>query len=550
MKIRELRPSAGDSDYAELQMYVAGQNFVEGHSLTLYTSAGAVDQTYTFPTPANVTHGENQRTILIGDSAVGVTPDLEKPELNIPAAGGAACWNAGGLPADCVAWGNFAGGAAFEAATGTSAGSPVSPGGVTAGMAIRRKITPNCPTLLEDADDTNVSATDFEEVTPAPRNNASPITEMGCAPPTAPDTSITAPKPPSPTKNTEATFTFTANPSAEATFECKLDLGAFSACTSPKTYTGLSSTGQTGTTHTFEVRAVHPVNGTDPSPAKYQWVVDTTAPTASITTHPTNPSPGANPAFKYTSNESPSTFKCRLSPIEASFSSCPASGKTYNQTLADGEYTFEVIAIDQALNAQSELSPTTYPWTVNNVVPDTTPPETFIDTKPPDPSESPTAAFTYHSNEGGSTFKCALDGELVPCQASGIAYANLANGSHTFRAQATDPSNNPDPTPAGYTFTVVLPDIGPPPITPPPDTRLSSKPPAKTHDRTPTVKFKATITPATFECKLDGRGYKPCRSPFTTKGLSFGKHSIKVRATAGGLTDPTPAQASFKVVKG
>ena len=116
--------------------------------------------------------------------------------------------------------------------------------------------------------------------------------------------------------------------------------------------------------------------------------------------------------------------------------------------------------------------------------------------------------------------------------------------------QATDPSNNPDPTPAGYSFTVALPAIGPPPITSPPNTRLTSTPPARTHDRTPTFRFSSTISPATFECRIDDRGYRPCRSPLTTKSLTFGKHTVKVRAVAGGLTDPTPAQVSFKVVRG
>jgi hypothetical protein len=76
------------------------------------------------------------------------------------------------------------------------------------------------------------------------------------------------------------------------------------------------------------------------------------------------------------------------------------------------------------------------------------------------------------------------------------------------------------------------------------------KPGAKTHDRTPTIKFKATVAGSTFQCKLDGQPYRPCRSPLTTKTLSFGRHTIKVRAVSGGAGDPTPAQVSFKVAKG
>ena len=62
---------------------------------------------------AEVFNSANQQTVLIGDTRVqeafGVAPDLVDSGLAISAAGGAVCWNAGGIPADCVAWGNFSG---------------------------------------------------------------------------------------------------------------------------------------------------------------------------------------------------------------------------------------------------------------------------------------------------------------------------------------------------------------------------------------------------------------------------------------------------------
>ncbi len=54
---------------------------------------------------------------------------------------------------------------------------------------------------------------------------------------------------------------------------------------------------------------------------------------------------------------------------------------------------------------------------------------------------------------------------------------------------------------------------------------------------------------ATFQCKLDGKPFKPCRSPFTTKRLSLGRHVFKVRARDdSGELDPTPASCRFKVI--
>jgi hypothetical protein len=82
-----------------------------------------------------------------------------------------------------------------------------------------------------------------------------------------------------------------------------------------------------------------------------------------------------------------------------------------------------------------------------------------------------------------------------------------------------------------------------------PQTTLKRMPPHITHDRTPTFRFAANERGVTFQCKLDGKPYRPCRSPFTTKKLSLGRHVFRVRARddSGGL-DPSPAFYSFKVI--
>ena len=49
-------------------------------------------------------------------------------------------------------------------------------------------------------------------------------------------------------------------------------------------------------------------------------------------------------------------------------------------------------------------------------------------------------------------------------------------------------------------------------------------------DRTPTFRFTSNSPAPTFECRLDGKPFRACRSPFTTKKLSFGGHTVKVRA--------------------
>ncbi len=475
MSIREVYPGGSDNaSYIELQMWAPGQEFVAGHHLVAYNANGSVNRDFSFG--ASVASGANQATILVADTSYATVfpgkpaPDASDAGLNLSPAGGAVCWTEGSPP-DCVAWGNFTGPLPAHVPA-LLVGNPTSPGGVTAGKALQRTIAPNCATLLEPADDSDDSITDFSEQAPNPRNNASSIPEHVCLPPP-----------------------------------------------------------------------------------------DTTPPIATIDSHPVNPSSGASAVFKYHSNEAGSSFECSLSTGADDFSPCPATGRTYTN-LADGDYTFKVRATDKASN---QGLPATFGWEVDNSLPDTDPPQTSIATKPPDPSGSSTASFTYVSTEPGSTFECKLDGNpFAACGASGITYAGLSQGQHTFQVRAIDASKNVDPTPAGYTFSIVLPVTPPSPpastaipasrpaparAVAPVQTVLSAKPAAETRDRTPTFRFRSSPG-AMFRCKLDGAAFRPCRSPFTTKTLSFGKHTLKVRASLGGAADPSPAAYSFRVVKG
>ncbi len=82
-----------------------------------------------------------------------------------------------------------------------------------------------------------------------------------------------------------------------------------------------------------------------------------------------------------------------------------------------------------------------------------------------------------------------------------------------------------------------------------PQTTLRRKPGKMIHDRTPTFRFASSESGSTFQCKLDGKPFRSCRSPFTTKPLALGKHSFKVRAQDdSGKLDPSPASYGFKIV--
>lgn len=84
-----------------------------------------------------------------------------------------------------------------------------------------------------------------------------------------PDTQITS-APSGQTKNTSASVTFTTDAKTPVTFECQVDGGAFSACTSPWSLSGLSEGD-----HSAAVRSrdTSTAANADPTPATVSWTV-------------------------------------------------------------------------------------------------------------------------------------------------------------------------------------------------------------------------------------------------------------------------------------
>jgi hypothetical protein len=193
IKVREIFPGSSahpDSSYVELQSYSAFQNQLQFGQLKVYSANGTNVSSFT-PTipPAPVPNDANQATAVVADSGFGaafpgVTPDFTDNALDLNPAAGAVCWPINEPPfEDCVSWGAFTGNANLPDSAGSPFHGSGPSGAIGDGKAIIRSISANCPTALDDADDTNNSAADFSESTPSPRPNSAPITEVTCAPP-------------------------------------------------------------------------------------------------------------------------------------------------------------------------------------------------------------------------------------------------------------------------------------------------------------------------------------------------------------------------------
>jgi len=331
---------------------------------------------------------------------------------------------------------------------------------------------------------------------------------------TAPDTAVIS-GPANPTNSTSASFVFTATEPV-STFECQLDGGGWSACTTPRSFSSLGAGA-----HTFQVRATDPAGNTDATPPSQTWTIDTAPPNTTVDSGPANPTASTSAPLTFSSTESGSSFECQLD--GGGWSGC-TSPAVYSG-LASGNHTFQVRATDAAGNLDG--SPATYSWTI-----DATAPTASVDAGPASPTTATGASFSFSANEAGSAFECKVDGGAFATCSSPKAYSGLGNGAHTFQVRATDAVGNVG-SPASYGWTIDLSA---------PDTSIGSQPTDPTGAADASFSFSSTEAGSTFECQLDGGAYAACTSPRSYSGLSSGTHTFRVRATdAVGNTDPSPA---------
>ena len=226
---------------------------------------------------------------------------------------------------------------------------------------------------------------------------------------TAPDTTITS-DPATTTTSTNASFAFASSESG-STFECKLDAGAYGACTSPKAYSGLA----TGS-HTFSVRATDAAGNTDASPASWSWTIQAASPAdhqpvAAYSDSPTTPRPGQAVTFDA------SSATCQDTPCSYTWVDDGPDGPGGGQwPLGNGRtmtFTFQEAGVKNVrmtvTDGDGDTATIAKAVTVSAAAPsDTTPPETTITSGPTGTTNDNTPTFAFSSSESGSTFQCRV----------------------------------------------------------------------------------------------------------------------------------------------
>ena len=245
---------------------------------------------------------------------------------------------------------------------------------------------------------------------------------------------------------------------AGATFECRLDGGAWTACSSPEVESGLGAG-----THTFRVRATDAAGNTDATPATVTWLVNPALPALTLASpvgrqpheRRRRPASAASPASA-SATRAPSTVKV-YRPVAGAPDELVETRTTTRSSL-DGSWS--VTASPELEDghywayAEQDGSVGTAVSAATSFTVDTTPPHTTISSGPQGSTTATTASFGFGPSETGSTFECRLDAGAWGACTSPRSYTGLGDGVHTFDVRATDDVGNVDPTPASRTWTV------------------------------------------------------------------------------------------------
>ncbi|WP_081690627.1 Ig-like domain-containing protein [Conexibacter woesei] len=278
-------------------------------------------------------------------------------------------------------------------------------------------------TLADGSHTFSVRATDAAGNTDASPASAAFTVSTQVADTTAPETTIGS-GPAGTTNDSTPAFAFTSSESG-STFGCKVDSGAWTSCTSPKTLSTLADG-----SHTFSVRAKDAAGNTDASPATRTFTIDTQAPATTIASGPEAMTLSGDASFAFSADDAGARFACSLD--GGTWTACTSPATVGG--LGIGQHTFAVRATDAAGN--TEATGASRSWTV--ALPDVTP--TPPSTEPPatDPGTSETP--DPPAGDGSETPPVVIADPPAPSAGPTVTLSRPASGdrfTRTLSAAAT-----------------------------------------------------------------------------------------------------------------
>ncbi len=295
-----------------------------------------------------------------------------------------------------------------------------------------------------------------------------------------------------------ATATFAMAGSAAASYQCMVDGGAYTACGSPPTVTGLADGDRS-----VRIRAID-VAGNPSMPA----------PAVAITVDISAAPPGLVPSIGALTNQTSATFV--LSGEAGAGFECALDGRGYTPCpprfpvsgLTEGDHTFRARQVS-VLGHVSQ--PSAFRWVV-----DVTPPRRPVIRERP-LVDSPTASATFaFPGDAGASFACALDRAGEVACSSPHTVGGLPDGAHTMAITQIDPAGNrSEPATVAWNVDTVAP--------PPP--RFTRAPVMFSLDPGELIVL-AGEAGASFICSRDDGLEVTCPRRQTVGNLPMGRHSI------------------------
>jgi len=321
----------------------------------------------------------------------------------------------------------------------------------------------------------------------------------------APSTPSLSGAPSGTTNSTSATLTFSGD--SDTTFTCSIDGGAYTACASPLSLTGLSDGA-----HSISIKSTDAAGNTTTRSAS--WTVDTSAPsTPSLSGAPSGTTSSTSATLTFAGDED-STITCSID--GGAYTACTSPLSLTG--LTDGSHSVVIKSTDTAGNSMTRSAS----WTVDTSAPSTP----SLSGAPSGTTSSTSETLTFAGDED-STFTCSIDGGAYTACTSPLSLTGLSSGGHSVSIKSTDAAGNSTTRSASWTVNTTA------PATP----SLSGAPSGTTILRTARILFSgASYT--TFTCSIDGRAYSSCSSPLSLTGLTDGNHSVSIRSTnaAGGVS--------------